>query len=96
MPTVTTSKRFTIDWKDVFNGLKVAVILPCLTIIYTSIEAGNFQIDWNLVWKTAGLGFIGYIIKNFLKPAEIVVTDVKKDTIDAVKDGAAEVKIHTT
>ena len=94
--TVTTSKRFTLNWQDVWKGLKMAVILPALTTIYTSLEAGKFDFDWKAIAMAAVLGFVGYLIKNFFTPAEVVMKDVKPDTIDAIKDGAAEVKIHTT
>ena len=97
MPTtVTTSGLGKLNWRDLIEGLKIAAILPALSIVYTSIENKSFNIDWTLVWQTAAFGAIGYLIKKITTPAQIIVKDVKQDTIDAVKDGAAEVKIHTT
>lgn len=95
MATVTTSNRFTLNLNDLFKGLKVAVILPVLVIIQQSIEKGEFSFDWKLIGLTAVGGLIAYLIKNFFAPAEIVMTNMKKETVDAVKDGAAEVKIIT-
>jgi len=66
-----------------------------LSIIYTSIENKSFNIDWTLVWQTAAFGAIGYLIKKITTPAQVIVTDVKKDTIDAIKDGVADVKVIT-
>ena len=93
MATVTTSSRFTINWADVWKGLKISVILPVLTAMYQSIENGSFVFDWKLLGKMAIGGFIAYIIKNFLSPAEIVITNPAKTTVDAVKSGEAEVTV---
>jgi len=95
MATVTTSKQFTLNFRDVLKGLIMAVILPVVNVIYQSIEAGSFEFDWKRIGLLAAGGFIAYIIKNFLTPAEIVMTDVKKETIEAVKDGVAEAKVIT-
>ena len=96
MATVTTSKQFQINFRDVIKGLALAVILPVLNVIYQSIEAGSFEFDWKRIGLLAAGSFIAYIIKNFFTPAEVVMTGVKNDTIDKIKDGAAEAKIHTT
>jgi hypothetical protein len=93
--TVTTSKQFTLNFRDILKGLAVAVILPVLNVIYQSIEAGSFEFDWKRIGLLAAGGFVAYIIKNFLTPAEIVVSNVKSETIEAVKDGVADVKVVT-
>lgn len=93
--TVTTSKQFTINIRDIVKGLAMAVILPVLSVIQQSIEAGSFTLDWKRIGLLAAGGFVAYIIKNFLTPAEVVVTGVKNDTIDAIKDGTADAKIVT-
>ena len=96
MATVTGSKQFTINFRDILKGLAVAVILPVLNVIYQSIEAGSFEFDWKRIGLLAAGGLIAYLIKNFFTPAEVVMTGVKNDTIDKINDGAAEAKIHTT
>jgi hypothetical protein len=93
--TVTTSKRFSLNWQDIWKGLKMAVILPALTTIYTSLEAGKLDFDWKTIGMTAALGFIGYLIKNFISPPEIVIKDPSAAAIDAVNDGTAEAKVIT-
>ena len=95
MATVTSSKQFTLNFRDILKGLIVAVILPVINVIYESIQAGSFEFDWKRIGLLAAGGFIAYIIKNFLTPAEVVVTGVKNDTVDAIKDGVAEVKVVT-
>ena len=93
--TVTTSKQFTLNFRDILKGLAVAVILPVLNVIYQSIEAGSFEFDWKRIGLLAAGGLIAYLIKNFLTPAEVVVTGLKKDTVDEIKDGVADVKVVT-
>jgi len=95
MATVTGSKQFTLNFRDIVKGLVVAVILPVLNVIYQSIEAGSFEFDWKRIGLLAAGGLIAYLIKNFFTPAEITVTNVKNDTVDAVKDGTADVKVIT-
>jgi large-conductance mechanosensitive channel len=95
MATVTGSKQFSLNFRDIVKGLAMAVILPVVNVIYQSIEAGSFEFDWKRIGLLAAGGFIAYIIKNFLTPAEITVTNVKPETIEAVKDGTADVKVIT-
>ncbi len=95
MATVTSSKQFTLNARDIVKGLIMAVILPVLNVIQQSIEAGSFTLDWKRIGLLAAGGFIAYLIKNFLTPAEVVVTGVKNDTIDDIKAGDADVKVIT-
>jgi hypothetical protein len=93
--TVTTSGLGKLNWRDIIEGLKIAAILPALSIIYTSIENKSFNIDWTLVWQTAAFGAVGYLIKKITTPAQVIIKDVKPETIEAIKDGVADVKVIT-
>lgn len=93
MATVTSSKRFSLNWQDAWKGIKMAVILPVLVIIQQSIEKGEFSFDWKLIGLTAVGGFIAYLIKNFFAPAEIIIKDPPKDQVDAVAKGEATAKV---
>jgi len=96
MATVTTTPGlFKLNWQDIFKGIKVAVILPVLNVIYQSIEAGSFEFDWKRISLLAAGGFIAYIIKNLLTPGEVVLKDVKPETVEGVKDGSIDVKLTT-
>jgi len=57
---------FSLGFKDLVKGLIMAVILPVLTIIQTSLANGELTFNWKAIGITAATGFIGYIIKNFL------------------------------
>lgn len=93
---VVTSQRFSINWHDILKALKMTVILPALTLIYQSIEAGNFDIDWKAIGKAAALGLIGYLIKQFFfEPAKIIIEPASKEEAAAIKSGEAEVIVQT-
>lgn len=91
--TVTTSKRFTINWRDILKGLKIAVIAPVLAIIYKSIQEGSLTFNWKVIGLAAVGGLISYLIKNFLEPGQIVITNPSTASIESVNDGSAEAKV---
>jgi len=96
MATVT-SKQFTINWRDIVKGLITAFLTAFVTSVYQWISNGSFPTADQ--FKTAGLiglsAAMAYLIKNFFTPAEVVVTGVKNDTINDIKDGQADVKVIT-
>lgn len=94
MPTTTTSKTFTLNWRDLVKGLLVSVISAVLTALLPLLQDGDFKINWNLILTVAATTGISYLLKNWLSPAEIVVTNPSKETVDAVKEGTAQVNIQ--
>lgn len=89
--TPTTSKQFTVNMRDVLKGLATAVLTPVFLIMISSLEQGSWNFDWKNLGIVALSAFLGYILKNFLTPARIVITDPK--TVEAVKEGEATVKV---
>lgn len=89
--TPTTSKQFQVNIIDITKGLLVAVLTPVFSIMLVSLEAGSFTFDWKIIGTVAASAFLSYILKNFLTPARIVITD--KDQVEAVKEGDATVKV---
>lgn len=94
MATVS-SKQFTINVSDVVKGLIMAVLVPVMTIISQSLEAGSLTFDWKAISIAAVAGFVGYIVKNFLTPTSITVKPVSNEEAEAVKKGEAEVVVQT-
>lgn len=94
MPTTTTSKTFTLNIRDLLKGLLVSVISAVLTALLPLLQDGNFKVNWSLILTVAATTGISYLLKNFLSPAEIVVSDAPKETVEAVKDGTAQVNIQ--
>jgi hypothetical protein len=74
LQVATTSKQFRLNAPDWLKGLLVATFTAPITLLYTSIQAGSFQINWQAEGLVAAAGFLGYIIKNFLTPAQTTIT----------------------
>lgn len=94
MQTTSTSKQFTLNGRDLLKGLLVAVITPVFTIIITSLEKGSLTFDWKAIGITAAGAALAYIMKNFLSPGTILITD--KATVEAVTEGEATVTVKST
>lgn len=91
MTTPTTSSQFSVQWIDILKGLAVAVLTPVFSIMMVSLDEGKLTFDWKIIGTVAISSAMAYILKNFLTPARIVITDPK--TVEAVKDGEATVKV---
>ncbi len=57
----TTSTLGKLNFLDVSKSLLLAAILPVITIIFKSFQAGNFAIDYQLIVQTAITGLIAGI-----------------------------------
>ena len=71
---VTTSKQFTVNWRDIAKALIVATLTPAVVIIQASIDTGVMTFNWKQIGMAAFGGFMAYLIKNFLTPAQTVIT----------------------
>lgn len=94
MATTTTSKTFTLNWRDLGKGFLVTVITAILTALLPLFEAGDYAFNWKQILGAGATAGIAYLLKNWLSPAEIVVTNAGKETVAAVKDGTAQVNIQ--
>lgn len=83
--TKITAGRGTLSKGDFLRSFVVAVITPIATLIIDSINAGNFEINWNHIWKTAVAAGLAYLVKNMLEPSKVVISDPAK--VEAVKAG---------
>lgn len=61
---VTSTSAKLLGLSDFWKGLIVAIITAPLTIIYTSIQAGKFDIDWKAILLVAAAGLVSYLLKN--------------------------------
>jgi len=92
MANVTsTSTQFTLKLNDLWKGLLVAVLTPVITVIIESLNQGSLTFNWKSIAITALTAGLAYILKNFLTPSQIVIKDA--ETVKAVKEGDAEVKV---
>ncbi len=67
------SNSFSIGWKDGLRALLLAVISPVLLVIQQSMTAGNLQLNWKTLLATGLSAGIGYLLKNYFTPGEIVL-----------------------
>lgn len=89
--TTTTSTQFTVNLSDLWKGLIMAVLLPVLTIIMNSINAGSLVFNWTAIGIAAIGGLIAYLIKNFFTPSAVVIKN--PELAEKVKEGTAKVEI---
>lgn len=94
MATTTTSGQFTLNLRDFLKGAAVAVFAAVLAFLSPLLEAGDFHIEWKRVGSVALIAFLGYLVKNFVTPPQIVIQDPPKETVQAVKDGKATVSVQ--
>lgn len=90
MPTITTSKRFTLNLTDWWKGLIMAILGAVIGIITDSINQGSFEFNWNAIWKGALAAGIGYLAKNFVDKPRIVITNPDTTSVEQVKNKTAE------
>jgi hypothetical protein len=74
----TTSPFLSINWKDFFDGLAFSVVTTIVLPILTSIQAGQFNIDWTKEWQLGVSAIAGYILKAlFTGPSQTATTNTK-------------------
>ena len=84
------STLFTLNLRDFLKGAILAVVVPVLVTIQTSLAAGNIVFDWKAIGISSLATFIAYLLKNFL------TDDVKvaqKTLVEAREKAAEEKKI---
>lgn len=60
------STFLSLNSKDFIKGLFIAVLTAVITMLYTSIEAGELMINWKAIGMTAISAALAYITKNLL------------------------------
>lgn len=72
MSKTIENKQFTLQGRDAIKGLVLAVLTAVITVVYSSIEAGNLNFDWRLIGTTAATSALAYIMKNWLEPTKVI------------------------
>jgi hypothetical protein len=89
MNTTTTSNFLSVNFKDTLKAFILAVGTPVLYLVQEKIPGWNVD-PYVKVALAAG---VSYLIKNFFTAPEIVVKNVHPEDMEAVKQGAAEMKL---
>jgi hypothetical protein len=62
------SKFLDLGKSDILKGILMAFIVPAVTIIKQSLDAGAWVFDWKVIATASLAGGLGYLLKNFLTP----------------------------
>lgn len=57
--------KYTLKTRDFLKGALMAVLVPAIYIIQTSLEAGVLTFNWKQIAIAAVSGLLAYLIKNF-------------------------------
>jgi uncharacterized membrane protein YvlD (DUF360 family) len=60
------SSFLSLNSRDFIRGLFMAVVSAIVALLYTSIQAGNFIVDWKAIGMAALSAALAYITKNLL------------------------------
>src|ERR1700753_977724 len=89
--SVVTSTQFTLNCKDVLLSLPLTALSGPVLILLTSLQAGQFNIDWTKLWQLAVSSAAGYLIKNFFTPAQTTVTPPAAQPGTTIPDASVKV-----
>lgn len=70
---ITTSKQFTLNWRDAGKGILTAAGAAGAASIYTALTNTPVHVDWKIVGIAAATAGVGYIVKNFFTPSQTVI-----------------------
>lgn len=91
--TVAASKRWTIDWRDLANGLVMAVYGAVGSQVYAIAVAWATSTSYvwdvpQLILLAKGAGFAAaiYLVKKFTERSKLVVLNPPKETVESVKE----------
>lgn len=74
MKKVIVNKSLTIQWRDILNGLLLAVLTSVLTFLQASMQGGEFVFNWSAIGMAAVAGGLAYLIKQFVSPPKVITT----------------------
>lgn len=66
------SKLFTLNKKDFFKGLIMAILVPAVLIIQQSLDSGSLVLNWKAILMASISGALAYLMKNFFTTDQLV------------------------
>ncbi len=74
---------FKLNLRDFLKGALMAILVPVLYIIQTSLDSGVLTFNWKQITIAAIAGFVSYLIKNlFTDDVKSAKKIVAKDRLD--------------
>ena len=62
------SNFLSLGVKDFLKGFLMAILVPFVTIVQQSLQAGILTFDWKSIAIASLSGAVAYLIKNFFTP----------------------------
>ena len=84
------SKQGTLDFRNVVQGLVMAVLVPVVTIIQQSLAAETWTFNWKAIGMAAVAGAVGYLIKKFVEPTKVVEVKSKTEANQIIAKAKAD------
>ena len=75
--------KYTLKTRDLVKGALMAVLVPAIYIIQTSLEAGVLTFNWKQILIASISGLLAYLIKNFFTDdIQVAKNIIAKDRLD--------------
>jgi hypothetical protein len=75
--------KYTLKTRDLLKGALMAVLVPAIYIIQTSLEAGVLTFNWKQILIASISGLLAYLIKNFFTDdIQVAKNIIAKDRLD--------------
>ena len=79
------SKQGSLQGRDLFRGLIMAVLTPAVLVLQQSLDAGVLVFNWKAIGMASIAGGFAYLVKNFLEPTKVI--ELKKKEIEDIHLG---------
>lgn len=89
MANVRLSKKFTLQVPDFVRGAILSALTAGLTIVQTSLAAGELSFNWTAIGMASISAFIAYLMKNYFEPAKVIVS---ANTNKKIENAATEIE----
>jgi hypothetical protein len=75
--------KYTLKTRDLVKGALMAVLVPAVYIIQTSLDAGVLTFNWKQILIASISGLLAYLIKNFFTDdIQVAKNIIAKDRLD--------------
>ena len=79
--------KYTLKTRDFLKGALMAVLVPAVYIIQTSLDAGVLTFNWKQIIIAAVSGLLAYLIKNFFTDdIKVAKNIIAKDRLDNLEN----------
>lgn len=88
--SVFISKKYSLQSRDWWRGLGMAVLTAFLSALYETLqalEAGFDQFEWTAVLKGAIIGAVAYLMKNgIFEPTKVIAVPGSPEEAKSMKE----------